>query len=121
MSPNVVTILQRIHTDSWFWILLFFVLSFLLLKAGKKTAKKIAHMLLRLIALIMIITGILMLVAYQFPIAYTLKGILAIAMFGVMEMILGMAARGKRTGPFWGVLIILVALVLLIAFRVLTF
>lgn len=121
MSPDIVTILQRIHTDSWFWILLFFVLSFLLLKAGKRTPKKIVHMLLRLIALIMIVTGILMLVAYQFPIAYTVKGILAIAMVGVMEMILGMTAKGKRTGPFWATLIILVALVLLIAFRVLAF
>lgn len=121
MSSDVVMILKQIHTDSWFWILLLFILSYLLSKAGKMKAQKIVRMIFRLIALVMIITGALMLSAYQFPLAYIIKGISAFLMIGVMEMILSKTVRRESAGALWIGLIVLLAFVLLIAFRVITF
>jgi len=121
MSPDAVAIMQQIHRDSWFWILLFFVLSFLLTKNGKTKFLKITHGLLRLVFIIMIVTGAGMLIAYKFPLAYMVKGVLAVLMIGVIEMVLGRVRRKERTGPLWGAFVFLLAMVLLIAFRVITF
>jgi hypothetical protein len=121
VSPNAVNMLQQIHGDSWFWILLFFVLSVLSIKKEKPMLKKVSGIALRLFSALMIVTGVGMVIAFQFPLTYVIKGILAIGMIGIMEAILMMTSKGKKTGPFWIVLIALLALVLLIAFGVLSF
>ncbi|WCK56589.1 DUF1516 family protein [Aneurinibacillus sp. Ricciae_BoGa-3] len=120
MSPNVLAMLFRTHSDSWFWIIIFFVLSLLFLKTGKTTLHKISQGLFRLISLIMIVSGIGQLIGLNFPVTYVIKGVLAIVMIGVAEMVIAKAKRGKRTGPFLAVFVILLALVLLLAYRVIS-
>jgi hypothetical protein len=121
LSPNVAAMMFKTHSDSWFWIIIFFVLSFIFLKTGKNTLHKISQGLFRLFALIMIVSGIAQLVALHFPVAYVIKGVLAIVMIGVAEMIVAKAKRGKKTGSMWLVFIILLVLVLLLAYRVISF
>jgi peptidoglycan/LPS O-acetylase OafA/YrhL len=121
VSSNVVSMLVRTHADSWFWILIFFLLSYVFLRKEKTTLEKVAKGLFRLVSLVMVVTGIGMLIAFHFPATYVVKGILAILMLGVMEAILGMTKRGKKTGSYWILVIILFVLVLLLAMRVISF
>lgn len=74
----------------WGALVLLFVLSLFLRK------QKITVMLLRLTYVLMLATGIGMLVAIGFQLFYIAKGLLAIALIGVMEMITGKVRRGQR-------------------------
>ncbi|AMA73161.1 MULTISPECIES: DUF1516 family protein [Aneurinibacillus] len=121
MSPNVFHMLYQTHAHSWFWILLFSVISFVFIKKEKTKLQKVTRVLLRLVSAIMIVTGIAMLVTLHFPLAYVVKGIVAICMIGVIELILIRASKGIQTGPYWGLFILLLVLVLLLAFKVISF
>lgn len=90
----------------WGVMLLLFILSLVLRK------QKITVMLLRVTYLVMLVSGIAMLFYIKFPMMYVIKGILAVALIGVMEMILGKALRGDRAVPLlWVLFVILIILV----------
>ena len=78
-------------------------------------------MILRLFFVIMILSGIGMLVALQFPIAYILKGVLALILIALMELILTRSVKGKDTKAFWLPLAGVLPLVLIIGINVIRF
>lgn len=85
----------------WGLMLLLFILSLIFRK------QKITTMLLRLTYLIMVGTGIGMLVNLGFPIFYVIKGLIALVMIGMMEIIVGQAQKGARSAPIAWVIFIL--------------
>ncbi|SDH83249.1 Protein of unknown function [Alteribacillus persepolensis] len=106
------SIFYESHAGSWFFLILFFVISYLFAK------QKITLMLQRLFALIMIISGAGMLVFYGFPLLYILKGVLAILLIAVMEMLVARKKRGEPQGGLWAACIVLIIVVLLLGFNV---
>ncbi|WP_017726825.1 DUF1516 family protein [Halalkalibacterium ligniniphilum] len=117
-------VLLTIHRDSWAVLIVLFLVSYFLLKTGKGKAGKIVHMIVRLFYLIMIITGIGSLIAYNFAAMYIVKGILAIALIYVIEMILVRTAKGTLGGKaatYWLAFIILLVIVVLMGFGVIRF
>lgn len=104
------TVFKIIHSSTWFFLLLLFFLSYFLRN------KKVTLMLLRLAAVLMVVSGVGLLVSLQFPGHYIVKGILAILLIAVMEMLIGRQKRGQSTGVFWVINIILIVLVVLMGF-----
>lgn len=115
MSDKMLNILYQSHTGSWLILVIAFLLSCLFL------GQKITPMILRLFYLIMLGSGIGMLIGLNFPIAFIIKGILAVILIGIMEMIVGRRRRGQPTVPFWIAFIILLAVVVLMGFHVISF
>lgn len=109
------------HQGSWAFVAIFFVIAYFLYKAHKRKAGTILHMILRLFFIIMIVSGIGMLIEYNWAAMYVIKGILAIVMMGLMEMSLGKTKRGENgMGLFIGAVVVLV-IVALMGFGVISF
>ncbi|MBF0708918.1 DUF1516 family protein [Alkalihalobacillus hwajinpoensis] len=104
-----------IHASTWLLVVILFILSITL---RKNTILKI---LLRISYLVMLTTGIIMLVQFQFPGIYITKGLLAIFMIGTMETLLARKKKGKSSYPIWILFVFLLILVLLIGFNLITF
>ncbi|MBP1931727.1 DUF1516 family protein [Ammoniphilus resinae] len=121
MSEKLINIFYQSHAGSWFFLILFFVISYILLSKGKVGAGRITQMLFRLFMLIMLISGIGMLIGFSFPLIYVIKGVLAVALIGIMEMLLGRVKRGEEGKTFWILFVVLLLLVLLIGFNVISF
>lgn len=95
------------------------IVAYILYRAGKAKAGKIVHMLLRLMVVIILVSGAWLL--FQFhtsDVYFYVKGILAIIAFGLMEMSLGRAKRQEGSiGFFIGALAVMV-LVIMLGYRV---
>lgn len=118
-------ILYQSHAGSWAITILLFFVSFVLLKMGKPTGKKITHMILRLFFVIMVVSGLGMLFTRGFPLIFVIKGILAIWLIAVMERLLSKSATKSEQGASmkgsWIQFIIAFVLVALIGFNVIQF
>ena len=121
MSPGLITAFSHSHAGSWFLTLLLFAIGVVLLKNGKGKALKITQMILRLFFVIMLISGVGLIVGLQFPALYIIKGILAIILIALMEIILTRSAKGKETKAFWLSFAGVLPIVLLIGFNVIRF
>jgi len=121
MSPGLMAAFSHTHASAWFLTLLLFAIAFVFLRKGNGKALKITQMILRLFFVIMLISGLGMIVAYQFPAIYILKGLLAFALIGLMEMILVRSGKGKNTKPLWLSFVVVLPIVLLIGFNVIRF
>lgn len=116
-----VEVFQSIHRGSWFFLLLFFLLSYFLISVGKEKIGKITHMVLRLFYIIMLFSGIGLLIAYNFSAFYSVKGIIALIMIGLMEISCVRAKKGKpNRGAFYSGSVLLLV-VILMGFRVISF
>ncbi|WLR47275.1 DUF1516 family protein [Halobacillus litoralis] len=104
-----------IHASTWLIVVLLFALSMTLKK------NTLSKMLLRLTYLVMITTGIVMLVQFQFPVIYIVKGLLALAMIGTMEALLARKRKGESSPFIWVFFVLLLLFVLLIGFNLITF
>ncbi|RKD24407.1 hypothetical protein BEP19_08430 [Ammoniphilus oxalaticus] len=89
------------HQSAWLITVLLFALAAIFTKNGKQKAQKITHMILRLFFIIMLVSGVGSLIFRSFAAHYVVKGILAVALIGLMEMILGRGGRGEKTGMLW--------------------
>lgn len=103
-------ILLQSHAGSWAILVLLLVVSYFAPK------QKITPMIQRLFYLIMIISGVGMLAMIGFPLLYILKGILAIMLIGVMEVIVGRRKRSESTKKFWIAFVVLLLLILSIGY-----
>ncbi|WP_028559540.1 DUF1516 family protein [Paenibacillus pinihumi] len=121
MSEKLINIFYQSHSGSWAFLLILFVVAFLLAKGGKAKGAKIVGMVLRLFYIIMLVSGVGMLIGFSFPLMFIIKGILAVILIGLMEMILGRTQRRENTGMFWILLVIIVAIVVLMGFGVISF
>jgi len=109
-----------LHTHSAAWLIM--VILFILSIAFKK--QKVTPMILRLFYLIILGTGIGMLINLSFPLTYVLKGILAVVLIGLMEMILGRTKRGEGSKmpvpAFWVIWVVLLIVIVLTGFGVIS-
>ena len=96
------TMFSHLHSSAWAITILLFLIAFFLLKGGKAKGGKIVHMILRLFYVIMIVSGVYLLSAlWGFATIYIVKGLLAIVLIGLMEMLLGKAKRGQLAKLIW--------------------
>lgn len=103
-------ILYQAHAGSWAFLFIFFLLSYFLPK------QKITMMIQRLFVVIMLVSGIGMVIGYGFPLIYIFKGVLAVALIAVMEILIGRRKRQQSQGVFWIACILLSAAVLIMGF-----
>jgi hypothetical protein len=120
LSQGMFNMFYHSHAGSWFLTILFFLLSYFFMSKGKLTVSKVIHMILRLFSLIMIATGVGMLIGLHFPLTYVVKGLLALILIGLMEMILVRSRKGKAVKPLWITFVIVLILVLLLGFKVIS-
>lgn len=118
---GLMTMFAHTHASSWFITLALFALSYAFLKGGKAKPQKITQMILRLFYIIMLVSGVGMLIVYRFPLVLVIKGILAIVLIGIMEMIITRGGKGQSISKYWLPFFIALALVLLIGFGAIRF
>ena len=110
-GTRMFNILLQSHSGSWAILVLLLVISYFAPK------QKISLMVQRLFYLIMLGTGIGMLFILGFPLIYVLKGILAIVLIGVMEMIVGRRKRAESTKMLWIACIVLILVIISIGYN----
>lgn len=120
MSPEVMTAFSHSHAGSWFFTILLFAISYMMLKKQNMKAQKITHMILRLFFVIMVVTGFGMLIGFNFSLNFVIKGILAFILISLMEMILVRSKKGKETKPLWIPFAGVLPIVLLMGFNVIS-
>ncbi|WCN39291.1 DUF1516 family protein [Aneurinibacillus uraniidurans] len=107
----------HIHTGLWSLLLILFVLSFIILRLGNEQGYKILHMLTRLVMLLVIVSGFMLVSAYNFIPITLVKGSLALFLIGLMEMILLDAYKGERRPILWVLFIIDLLVVMYIGYK----
>ncbi|MGY4691263.1 DUF1516 family protein [Salibacterium sp. K-3] len=108
----MMNMLQGAHEGSWFLLVIFFLISYFAPK------QKVTLMIMRLFAVIMLLSGIGMLVSYGFPLLYLLKGVLALIAIALMEVTVAGKKRGQSRGGLVGLLIILLIVIVLLGYGV---
>lgn len=121
MSDKLLNIFYQSHTGSWAILVVLFLVSLLLFKLGKAKGGRIVQMVVRLFYIIMLVSGIGMLIGYDFPTIYIVKGILAIGLIGAMEAVLGRAKRKEAIAIPLIVVVVLVVVVALMGYGVISF
>ncbi|MCS7461275.1 DUF1516 family protein [Paenibacillus doosanensis] len=105
-------IFYQSHAGSWALMIILFILSVIFYR------QKVTQMILRLFYLIMLVSGIGMLTLLGFPLLYVIKGVLAIVLIGMMEMIVARRRRQQSAAPMWIVFVILLVLIVLLGYGV---
>lgn len=116
-----VSLFQGAHQGSWFFLLVLFFITYYSFTKRKVNVGKVTHMILRLFYVIMLFSGIGLLAAYNFSAFYSVKGIIALIMIGLMEM---SCVRAKKEKPHSVVFYsgsALLLIVILMGFRVISF
>ncbi|MFA9559185.1 DUF1516 family protein [Evansella sp. AB-rgal1] len=109
------------HSDSWWVMMLLFIVAYFLFRKGIHKGAKILHMILRLFYIVMLFSGVVRLTVWNFDLLYVAKGLLAIALIYAMEMILVKTKKGTigtKAPMYWGIFGVSLVLVLLLGFRV---
>ncbi|WP_432774879.1 YisL family protein [Brevibacillus gelatini] len=103
------------HVGSWEVAIVLLIVAYFLYRAGKEKAGKIVHMLLRLMMVIILVSGAWMLfTVHASEVYYYVKGLIAIVAFSLIEMSLGRAKRQEASmGFFIGCLVALVVVIML--------
>ncbi|GER65759.1 UPF0344 protein [Weizmannia acidilactici] len=107
------------HVTTWVIAIILFIVALFLHKAGKEKGFKIVQMILRLLYILVIVTGALLFFHNQSldPALYGVKLLGGILVIGMMEMILLRLAKGKNTGVFWVLFIVFFIGVLYLGLR----
>lgn len=116
----MLNIFYQSHIGSWAITILLFVISYILLKAGKNKGAKILHMILRLFYVIMVVSGVGMIIG-GYPHIYMVKGLIAIVLIYSMEMLLVRTAKGtigSKAGMYWGIFVVALIIVVLMGYGV---
>ncbi|SDI58010.1 DUF1516 family protein [Natribacillus halophilus] len=103
MIETLNDILFNIHRVGWVLLVIVFIIACILLAAGKRKGSFITHQIARFFYVVMILTGIFNLIYLAagsdiFPWNDTAKGIIAIWLIYLMEVILGRKNRDELVG-----------------------
>ncbi|MFC7392036.1 DUF1516 family protein [Scopulibacillus cellulosilyticus] len=104
--------LIHMHGDSWPVLIILFLLSVIFKK------QKVTLWLQRLFYIIMVVSGVMMLASFGWPGLFIIKGILALILIGLMEMIVVRTKKQKPVVGFWILFIIILIIILLIGYHV---
>ncbi|MEH7108793.1 MULTISPECIES: DUF1516 family protein [Bacillaceae] len=89
-------------------ILTIILFGIILLLQNKGRSTKVLKMILRVMYLLIILTGVMMLFSlYKITILYVLKAVLGILMIGLFEMILAEGKKGKKVAVFWSLFLVI--------------
>ncbi|WP_085521792.1 DUF1516 family protein [Tuberibacillus sp. Marseille-P3662] len=94
------------HVGLWTLAIVFFIISFILLKAGKDKGQTITHMILRLLYVLVFITGFMLVNRYGFSLLAVIKGLFGLLVIAGMEMTLIRSKKRASSGFSWFLLII---------------
>jgi uncharacterized membrane protein SirB2 len=107
------------HVGAWEVAFVLLIVGYILYRVNKHTIAKVLHMILRLMAVIIVGSGVWML--FQFhagDVLYYVKGLLGIATIGLMEMALVRGSKNTPSVGFFAGALVLLVLVILIGYRV---
>lgn len=111
--------LRESHVGSWELAFVLLIIGYILYRVGKAKAGKVVHMILRLMIVIILLSGAGLLFSYHASdFYYYVKAILGIVVFGLMEMSLGRASRKQPSLGFFIGAIVVMVLVILLGYRV---
>ncbi|TDF92339.1 DUF1516 family protein [Paenibacillus piri] len=105
-------ILYQSHAGTWALMLIAFILSVIFQR------QKVTSIILKVLYLIMLVSGIGMLFMLGFPLLFVLKGVLAIILIGMMEVILARRRRNQPELIMWLIWLVALVLILLLGFGV---
>jgi hypothetical protein len=115
----VYNALVESHVGAWEAAFVLLIVGYILYLVNKHTIAKILHMILRLMAVIIVGSGLWML--FQFhagDVLYYVKGLLGIVTIGLMEMALVRGSKNTPSAGFFAGALVLLVLVILIGYRV---
>jgi len=111
--------LRESHVGGWEVAFVLLIIGYILYRTGKAKAGKIIHMILRLMIVIILVSGLGLLFGYHASdVYYYVKAILAIVVFGLMEMSMGRASRQQPSLGFFIGAIVVMVLVILLGYRI---
>lgn len=94
------------HLGSLVLTLILFFITLHLQKKGRNI--KILKMILRVMYILIILTGAIMIFSlYQITALYVLKSALGLVIIGLFEMILAGSGKGKNLAVFWFIILII--------------
>ncbi|MRX73511.1 DUF1516 family protein [Bacillus lacus] len=94
--------MTHMHITAWVLGIIIFFVAYQMHRAGKATQLKIVHMILRMIYVLIILTGILLLTSVSsLSLEYIIKAVVGLWTVGMMEMILVRGKKNKPTRVFW--------------------
>lgn len=91
----------HLHITGWALAIILFFITYALIQAGNQKGGKIVHMILRLIYILVVVTGFMLFYSAISEIEYILKAIAGIWVIASMEMILGRKSRDQKTTSAW--------------------
>jgi len=110
------------HVGFWTLGLIVFVLTFILYIIGTNKPARILHMILRLLYILIIITGVVMVAKLYSADNFvwsTIKGLFGLLVIGMMDTLLNKARKRTTSVVYWIILIIALAGVFSIGYGVL--
>lgn len=107
-----------LHTGTFFVTFILFLVAFFLLKGGNEKAGKIVQMILRLLFLVIIISGVFLAFTAMAsaPFQYILKMLCGLTIIGFLEIILAKVRKGEKTVMFWLFFIVFLGIVLYLGY-----
>jgi hypothetical protein len=105
------------HMTSWFLALILFFVALGLHKSGKEKGFKVLKMILRVLYILIIVTGLgLIFSLATISFMYILKLLVGLWVIAMFEIILGKTAKKEKTTVLWVLFIIALGLVLYLGF-----
>ncbi|MEH7444461.1 YisL family protein [Heyndrickxia sp. MSNUG] len=100
------------HMTAWFLALILFFVSIGLHKSGKEKGSKIVHMILRVVYLLILLTGFMLLFSINITIMYVLKAAVGLWVISMLEMILIRTKKNEKASILWIQFVVALLLVL---------
>jgi len=104
------------HMTAWFLALILFFVSLGLHKSGKEKGSKIVHMILRVVYLLILLTGFMLLSSINITIMYVLKAAVGLWVISMLEMILIRTKKNGKASILWIQFVVALLLVLYLGF-----
>lgn len=104
------------HMTAWFLALILFFVSIGLHKSGKEKGSKIVHMILRVVYLLILLTGFMLLFSINITIMYVLKAAVGLWVISMLEMILIRTKKNEKASILWIQFVVALLLVLYLGF-----
>lgn len=105
------------HITAWLLGIILFIVA-VSMKNGNEKTQKIVHMILRLFYILILVSGLVILFSgISINGEYIGKAVLGFLVIGMMEMILTRGRKGKSTGLFWVLFIIILILTISLGLR----
>lgn len=105
------------HMTAWFLALILFFVSLGLHKSGKEKGSKIVQMVLRVVYLLILLTGGMLLFSIStITIMYVLKAAVGLWVIAMLEMILIRTKKNEKASILWIQFVVALLLVLYLGF-----